>query len=143
MTSSVLRSPAAAFYAVQKQASEVELSQLRALGVRNLGPHLKDYADTAAAIEHLDLIISVDTSVVHLAGAMAKPVWTLLSHCPDWRWMLDRKDSPWYPNMRLYRQPSPGDWKSVFDDVCHDLQQLVAARSIKSDTIDATRTTKS
>ncbi len=70
----------------------------------DLAPLLTDYAETAAAISHLDLVISVDTSVVHLAGAMGKETWVLLPFAPDWRWMLDRDDSPWYPTMRLFRQ---------------------------------------
>jgi hypothetical protein len=76
-------------------------------------PELTDFADTAALIANLDLVISVDTSVSHLAGAMGKPVWTLLSYAACWRYLLDREDSPWYPSMRLFRQPSLGDWPSV------------------------------
>ena len=70
----------------------------------------ENMADTAAVIEQLDLVISVDTSVAHLAGALGKPVWVLLAYVPDWRWMLDRSDTPWYPQMRLFRQPRIGDW---------------------------------
>jgi tetratricopeptide (TPR) repeat protein len=73
---------------------------------------LSDYADTAALIANLDLVISADTSVAHLAGAMGKPVWTLLPFHPDLRWLLDRSDSPWYPTMQLFRQPRPGDWQT-------------------------------
>ena len=73
---------------------------------------LSDYADTAALIANLDLVISADTSVAHLAGAMGKPVWTLLPFHPDLRWLLDRADSPWYPTMRLFRQPRPHDWQT-------------------------------
>jgi tetratricopeptide (TPR) repeat protein len=84
---------------------------------------LHDFADTAALVANLDLVISVDTAIVHLAGALAKPVWTLLPFCPDWRWLLDRCDSPWYPTMRLFRQPAIGDWTSVV--------QLLAAELAK------------
>ncbi|MDM8535860.1 tetratricopeptide repeat-containing glycosyltransferase family protein [Desulfobacterales bacterium HSG17] len=84
---------------------------------QDLGEQISDFADTAAIIENLDLVISVDTAVVHLAGAMGKNVWTLLPFSPDWRWMIDRDDSPWYPTMRLFRQPAPGDWDSVFKNV--------------------------
>ena len=83
----------------------------------DLGAKIIDFADTAAIIENLDLVVSVDTSVVHLAGALGKEVWTLLPYSPDWRWMLNRNDSPWYPSMRLFRQPSPCDWKSVLQAV--------------------------
>jgi hypothetical protein len=87
---------------------------------------LHDFADTAAAIAILDLVISVDTSVAHLAGAMGKPVWTLLPHRPEWRWMLDREDSPWYPTMRLFRQSRAGDWAGVIARVCDTLRQVPA-----------------
>ena len=86
-------------------------------GLSDLAPHLGDFADTAAAIAHLDLVISVDTAPAHLAGALGAPVWTLLPFNPDWRWMLDRDDSPWYPSMRLFRQETPGDWEGVFQEV--------------------------
>jgi ADP-heptose:LPS heptosyltransferase len=65
----------------------------------------------------LDLIITVDTSIAHLAGALGRPFWLLLSYAPDWRWLLDRDDSPWYPTARLFRQPAPGDWGSVVAQV--------------------------
>ncbi len=85
---------------------------------------LNDFSDTAALIENLDLVISVDTVIVHLAGALGKPVWTLLPFMPDWRWMLDRGDSPWYPTMRLYRQPAYGDWNSVLRMIKHELHAV-------------------
>ncbi len=85
--------------------------------VLDLSPLLKDFADTAAAMEGLDLVISADTAVAHLAGALSKPVWTLLPYAPDWRWLLHREDSPWYPSMRLFRQQAAGDWGSVVDQV--------------------------
>jgi Tfp pilus assembly protein PilF len=88
---------------------------------------LNDFADTAALVSALDLIISVDTSVVHLAGALAKPVWTLLPYMPDWRWMLGRNDSPWYPTMRLFRQPAPGDWNSVIRHVAIELAAMTTS----------------
>jgi Tfp pilus assembly protein PilF/ADP-heptose:LPS heptosyltransferase len=84
---------------------------------------LKSFADTAALIEQLDLVISVDTSVAHLAGAMGKPVWVLLPTPPDWRWMLDRTDSPWYPTMRLFRQARWGQWTQVLNDAATALEQ--------------------
>ena len=85
-------------------------------GIQNLhiyAEKLRDFADTAALIEQMDLVISVDTSVAHLAGALAKPVWVLLPFMPDYRWMLDREDSPWYPTARLFRQAQPRDWPAV------------------------------
>jgi tetratricopeptide (TPR) repeat protein len=92
--------------------------------VTDVGSTLGDFGDTAAAIESLDLIITVDTAVAHLAGAIRKPVWLLLPFAPDWRWMLARPDSPWYPTMRIFRQPVPGDWHSVIADVSRELQKL-------------------
>ena len=84
---------------------------------------LRDLADTAALVANLDLVISADTAVAHLAGGLGKTVWTLLPFAPDWRWMLGRDDSPWYPTMRLFRQPSPGDWGSVMATVCEALSR--------------------
>lgn len=89
----------------------------------NLGKDLEDFSDTAAAIACMDLVISVDTSVAHLAGAMAKPTWVLLPFIPDWRWMMDRTDSPWYPTMELFRQNKREDWSSVFQRVKAELQR--------------------
>ena len=77
---------------------------------------------------NLDLVIGVDTAVVHLAGALARPVWTLLACGPDWRWMLGREDSPWYPTMRLFRQPRPHAWEPVFERVESELRRLARTR---------------
>ena len=76
----------------------------------DLTEHIRDFTDTAALIEQLDLVIGVDTSVVHLAGALGRPVWTLLPFAPDWRWLMERTDSPWYPTMKLFRQKVRGNW---------------------------------
>jgi ADP-heptose:LPS heptosyltransferase len=85
---------------------------------------IQDFSDLTALIDNLDLIISVDNPVAHLAGALGKTVWTLLPFFPDWRWMLDREDSPWYPTMRLFRQPASGDWKPVIEKVGESLRLL-------------------
>ncbi|MBU3735775.1 MAG: tetratricopeptide repeat protein [Methylobacterium sp.] len=99
------------FISLQKGPPEQEAGQPPAgMQLLNFSRELHDFCDTAALIANLDLVISVDTSVAHLAGAMGKPVWTLIPFCPDWRWMLDRNDSPWYPGMRLFRQAAIGDW---------------------------------
>jgi Tfp pilus assembly protein PilF len=82
---------------------------------------VSNFADTAAALSVLDLLISVDTSILHLAGALGRPVWGLLAHAPDWRWMLKRSDSPWYRNLVLFRQPRPRDWTAVAEDVARAL----------------------
>ncbi len=86
-----------------------------------LGDELKDFSDTAALIDALDLLICVDTSVAHLAGALGKPAWVLLPYVPDWRWLLEGEDSPWYASLRLYRQPNCGDWASVIGGVSVEL----------------------
>lgn len=85
------------------------------------------FVDTAAVMANLDLVITSDTSVAHLAGALGRPVWLVLKQVPDWRWLLDRADSPWYPTMRLYRQPTRGDWASAFAHIAEDLQRHLAA----------------
>jgi hypothetical protein len=89
------------------------------------GPALEDFEDTAALVDLMDLIVTVDTSVAHLAGAMGKPVWILLPFSPDWRWLLDRADSPWYPTARLFRQPRLRDWDSVIAAVGAALATVV------------------
>ncbi|MBI4913336.1 MAG: tetratricopeptide repeat protein [Acidobacteria bacterium] len=97
---------------LQKELRDGEAQRLASAGLLNLGPDFEDFADTAAVVSQLDLVISVDSAVAHLAGALGRPVWVLLPHQPDWRWMLGREDSPWYPSARLFRQASPGDWAS-------------------------------
>ena len=92
--------------------------------LKDFGDHIHDFEDTAALIANLDLVISVDTAVVHLAGAMGRPVWLLLPHAADWRWMSEREDSPWYPSMKLFRQPEPGDWDAVLLAVTASLAEL-------------------
>jgi len=98
--------------------------------VRFFGAELHDFSDTAALVACMDIVITVDTSVAHLAGAMGKEVWILLPFTPEWRWLLDRNDSPWYPSARLFRQPSIGDWDSVLAQV---KLELTARRLDSSD----------
>lgn len=90
------------------------------------GAALGDYADTAALIQSLDLVVTIDTSVAHLAGALAQPVWIMLAHSADWRWLLDREDSPWYPTARLFRQKRRGDWESVVTALSKALSEWLA-----------------
>jgi tetratricopeptide (TPR) repeat protein len=94
-------------------------------GVSFHGDALADFSDAAALVDHMDLVITVDTSLAHLAGAMGKPVWILLPFAPDWRWLLGRSDSPWYPSARLFRQPRRGDWSSVIEAVRAELRAFV------------------
>jgi tetratricopeptide (TPR) repeat protein len=113
------------FYSLQKGPVSEELAAAReGQGIVDLGEHLQDFTDTAAIMANLDLIISVDTSVVHLAGAMGKPVWVLVPRVSDWRWLRDRTDSPWYPTMRLFRQNKIGEWGDVVGLVEQALRDL-------------------
>lgn len=110
---------------LQKGAAAEQLREVSfADRIVNLDPELHDFAQTAAAIENLDLVIAVDTAVAHLAGALGKPVWLLIASAPDYRWMIDREDSPWYPTMKIFRQKQPNDWGDVIARVAAQLRQL-------------------
>ena len=117
------------FFSLSKDVSPQDRARLQARGgIRLCGDDFEDFADTAALVSHLDLVISVDTAVAHLAGAMGVPVWLLLPFSPDWRWLLDRSDSPWYPSARLFRQAQAGDWAPVVLQVAQALRAQAAAR---------------
>jgi hypothetical protein len=103
------------YISLQKGSTQLPFAMLDWTG------ELNDFADTAALIDSLDLVIAVDTAVAHLAGALGKPVWILLPFVPDWRWMLRRTDSPWYPTARLFRQPARGDWATPIDQIVQEL----------------------
>ena len=106
------------FFSLQKGlAGEQAKNPPPGLELVDLGPELNDFADTAAALSLMDLIITTDTSVAHLAGALGKPVWVMLQFVADWRWLRNRADSPWYPTMRIFRQKTPGDWGTVIGEV--------------------------
>jgi tetratricopeptide (TPR) repeat protein len=123
--------PGVFFVSLQKTPEGPDGSELPGnQPILNMGSALRDFADTAAVIEHLDLVITVDTSVAHLAGALGKPCWVLLPFIrTDWRWLHGRSDSPWYPGiMRLFRQPGPGDWASVMGEVVAELKACVTPR---------------
>jgi Tfp pilus assembly protein PilF len=118
-----------AFYALQQKPQSAEAGQLKSLSFRGAFDNLT-FADTAAILSNLDLVISVDTAVAHVAGALGRPVWTLLPFAPDWRWMLHRSDTPWYPTMRLFRQPRLNDWPSVLKQVKAEIAALSAAHQM-------------
>jgi tetratricopeptide (TPR) repeat protein len=125
-----INSPEIDFYSLQKgEPAESELLRRKEevwpeTNLFNFVQELNDFSDTAALIENLDLVISVDTSTAHLAAAMGKPVWILNRYDSCWRWLLDRDDSPWYPTAKLYRQQRMGDWESVLDHVKTDLSKV-------------------
>jgi hypothetical protein len=115
--------------ALQKDIAADTLAELGAsMTLETLGPDFdagpQAFLDSAAVLQNLDLVITSDTSMAHLAGALARPVWVALKYAADWRWLVDREDSPWYPGMRLFRQHERGDWKSVFDDMGRALDQM-------------------
>lgn len=119
--------PGVTLYALQAgpRAADIHKQAHPAL-VGDLSPHLKDFVDTARVIEQLDLVITVDTSMAHLAGALGKPVWVLIPYAPDWRWLIDGEHSRWYPTMRLFRQGPSCEWEDVIDDVAAELAALAA-----------------
>jgi ADP-heptose:LPS heptosyltransferase len=105
-------------FLIQKEIRDADQVTLQTLGtIHPLGDLIKNFEDTAAIVENMDLIISIDTSLVHLAGALGKKALVLLSWCPDWRWLAEGTTNPWYPTATIVRQPTPGDWKSVMDQV--------------------------
>jgi tetratricopeptide (TPR) repeat protein len=110
------------FYCLQKDLTNEE--QKMPVGFQNIGKDFKDFSDTAAALKNLDLVISVDTSVAHLAGALGVPTWLLLPTPPDWRWLMDRDDTPWYPSMRLFRKQGLEDWDGVLGKVAAELKNI-------------------
>ena len=111
---------------LQKDVRDADAAVLREREeILHFGDALKDFSDTAALISNLDLVISVDTSVAHLAGALGKPVWVLLTYVPDWRWLLDRDDSPWYQTARLFRQDDARTWDDVIARVRKALFEFI------------------
>ena len=123
----LLSVPGVRFVSLQKdlRAGEAEVLGDRS-AIAHIGDQLDDFADTAAVVSLLDLVISVDSAVAHLAGALRQPLWVLLPFAAGWRWLLDREDSPWYPGARLFRQPHTGDWDSVIARVREELRRRLA-----------------
>jgi tetratricopeptide (TPR) repeat protein len=120
----LLAVPGYRWFSLQRGPSADQLSLPAAAGVTDLGVLLQDYSDTAAAMNALDLVITVDTSAAHLAGALSRPAWVMVPHAPDWRWLRDRDDSPWYPSLRLFRQREAGDWHGVVEAMRIALQEM-------------------
>ena len=116
--------PGIKLFSLQKGKAADQLTQIN-WPVKNLAPKLYDFTDTAALIESLDLIISVDTACLHLAGALGKPAWGIIPFVPDWRWLTERDSSPWYPSIRLFRQPQDHNWRVVFNQIAQQLKTLL------------------
>jgi tetratricopeptide (TPR) repeat protein len=122
----LLATPGVTFVSLQIGPRAAEIATLPSDTLHDVSAELTDFAETAGAIRNLDLVIAVDTSAVHLAGALGQPVWVMLPFSPDWRWLLERDDSPWYPSTRLYRQQAPADWDDVVARVAADLAALAS-----------------
>lgn len=124
--------PGVHFYSLQKMNGEEQLANLpqefQVTTFNNIDEEHGRFMDTAAIIKNLDLVITVDTSIAHCAAALGTPVWILLPKPADWRWMLERTDTPWYPNMRLFKQKDSGNWNHVIDDIQQALREFVAQK---------------
>jgi hypothetical protein len=124
--------PGVRLFSLQKQHGLEQLAaQQKRLSLVDLGPRLdagdQAFVDTAAVMKNMDLVVTSDSAVAHLAGALGVPVWMAVPRVPDWRWLLDRDDSPWYPTMRLFRQTTSGDWAGVFARIAEQLTDQVRA----------------
>jgi tetratricopeptide (TPR) repeat protein len=125
----VVRAAKARVYSLQMGAGREQLAAAaKDWPIGDLGDRLGDFHNTAAIVRNLDLVITCDSAPAHLAGALGVPVWVALAFSPDWRWMVDRDDSPWYPTMRLFRQPRPKDWGAVFAHIAEELRKQLATR---------------
>lgn len=123
----LVRIPGISWYSLQTGEAAGQVKELDgSIPLIDLGSRLRDFSETAAVLSRLDLLITVDTATAHLAGALGRPVWTLLCHTPDWRWHLERSDSPWYRSMRLFRPPTWGDWDAVVSQVGKELNGWLA-----------------
>jgi ADP-heptose:LPS heptosyltransferase len=117
--------PGFEYYSLQRFVRAEDREALLSSTVRDVSAQQTDFDDAAALCCCMDVVVSVCTSMAHLSGALGRPTWVLLSQLPDWRWLLDRDDSPWYPTARLYRQRARGDWSSVFAHVAADLVRTI------------------
>jgi tetratricopeptide (TPR) repeat protein len=127
--------PAISLVSLQKGAAQAQIATYWGRApLINLGPEIADYGDTMAIIKCLDLVVTVDTSVGHLAGAMGKPVWIMLPYAPDWRWLLDRDDSPWYPSARLFRQSPARDWQPVMAAIALEVARNAYSAAVEGPT---------
>ncbi len=135
----ICRVPGLIVYSLQcgKGSEELEASGLPLKKINDLDQHDGPFMDTAAIASLLDLVITIDTSIAHLAGGLGCPVWLAVPHWPDWRWMLDRSDSPWYPTMRIFRQVKPFEWKPVFEQMARELVRMLSSEHPTNSVIEA------
>lgn len=126
----LLAVPRTALFGLQVSDRQADIAEYGADGlVYNLAPHIKSFVDTAQILQQLDLVITVDTSLAHLAGAMGRPVWLVLPMVGDWRWLQHGEKTSWYPSMQIFRQTEFGNWDNVFDDVVQHLDKLASSRA--------------
>src|SRR5439155_9433108 len=122
------RLPGVQLVVLQKMHGREQLPLVAGWPLTDLGDRLDEsggaFVDTAAVLSGLDVVVTCDSALAHLAGALGRPAWVALSHVADWRWLLDREDSPWYPSLRLFRQSRPGDWAGVFGRMAAELLQM-------------------
>ncbi|MGE0154678.1 MAG: tetratricopeptide repeat protein [Reyranellaceae bacterium] len=119
--------PDVLLFSLQGGAAQKDIEQIGAAGlVHDVGRGIFDFAEAATVLTQLDLLVTIDAPIAHLAGAMGLPAWVLLPHTADWRWMVNRADSPWYPSLRLFRQPAPGDWPAAMAQVRTSLGALLS-----------------
>ncbi|MCK5640178.1 MAG: hypothetical protein KAJ19_05255, partial [Gammaproteobacteria bacterium] len=124
--------PNTRLYSLQKGVAAADISgAANKMDIVDFSKFIEDFTDTARIIQNLDLIITVDTAVAHLAGAMGKPVWVLLPYAPDWRWGLENKNTPWYPSMQLYRQHTVTEWTDIVEEISEDLRSLLKNNNSK------------
>jgi ADP-heptose:LPS heptosyltransferase len=124
--------PNVSFSSLQVGKRGDDLARLARRDIVDLAPELTNFAETAAVVVNLDLVLTVDTAVAHLAGALGRRCWVMLPFAPDWRWLTRREDSPWYPDLRLFRQPAPGDWDSVIANVREALSEFQGRTGVPS-----------
>jgi hypothetical protein len=120
--------PGVRFVSLQKDIDETDRATIQQMGVIDVAAELHDFADTAALLDAVDLVITIDTAVANLAGALARPVWVALGYLPDWRWGADGDTTPWFPTARLFRQDAPGAWRPVVDGIKAALTAWAADR---------------
>jgi hypothetical protein len=128
-----------AFYGLQKRDDAALPASMRGMEFTDLSGFVRDFSDTAAILKNMDLMLTIDSGPAHLGGALGVPLWLMLPHAADWRWGLEPHTCAWYPDMRLFRQPDPGDWEGVLREVRAALPAAVAAQRVRGGWLDRLR----